>query len=294
MKRLTIATTVYNRANLINNLYESLKRQTSKDFVWIIVDDGSNDNIDEVVAGFNADFEIKFYKQKNQGMCGALNTAAINCTTEYFMSVDSDDYLVDNAVEIVLNTWEKVRKDTSIIGITAHRKFHDNSISGKKFPYYNKKISFNALNYRFNQSGETANAYRTELVKKYLFNVYSGENYMSTEIQSNKFDDIGYLYLIKEPLIVMEYLDSGLTANYLKHWIRCPKGTMELLVSKYYNIRDLSLYWKFIKRIKTMIQYDVMCMYSEYFKLREAPSRILAFICFPVALALKPIYFRVK
>ena len=38
---ITIFTPTYNRGFIINRLYESLRRQTIKDFEWIVIDDGS-------------------------------------------------------------------------------------------------------------------------------------------------------------------------------------------------------------------------------------------------------------
>ena len=50
MERLfTIGTPTYNRKDLLLRLYESLKRQTFRDFVWLIVDDGSTDGTKELV-----------------------------------------------------------------------------------------------------------------------------------------------------------------------------------------------------------------------------------------------------
>jgi glycosyltransferase involved in cell wall biosynthesis len=294
MKRLTIATTVYNRANLINNLYESLKRQTSKDFVWIIVDDGSNDNIDEVVAGFNADFEIIYLKQRNKGKCSALNLAADSCQSELFFVVDSDDYLKDDAVAAILHTWSRVCEKNNIVGIVAYRCLKNGKLSGKKFPDNKISLNYNILNYHYNQDGETALIFRSKYVKKYKHRVFDSEKFLSEEIQYNEIAQEGDLWFLRKALIVMDYLEDGLTKNYLKNWIKNPMGTKLLLVSKYRMLKGLNIFDVIVKRVKTLIQYDVMCMYSEYFKLSEAPSRILAFICFPLALALKPIYFCVK
>ena len=49
---VTVFTPVYNRKNLIGNLYQSLLSQTYKNFEWIIVDDGSTDDIDEIISDY--------------------------------------------------------------------------------------------------------------------------------------------------------------------------------------------------------------------------------------------------
>ncbi len=93
MKTLTIFTPAYNRAHTIGRTYESLCRQTSRDFEWLVVDDGSSDNTAELVRGWiaEADFPIRYIRQENQGMHGAHNTAYANIHTELNVCIDSDD-----------------------------------------------------------------------------------------------------------------------------------------------------------------------------------------------------------
>lgn len=103
MATLTVFTPLYNRINTLKRTYESLKRQTSKDFVWLIIDDGSTDNPYEIIKEWikiNNGFEIRYVYKKNGGMHTAHNTAYENIDTELNVCVDSDDYMPDNAVPI--------------------------------------------------------------------------------------------------------------------------------------------------------------------------------------------------
>ena len=105
---ITIFTPAYNRAYTIHKCYESLKRQTSKNFKWLVVDDGSTDNTRELILKWKeeADFEINYIYKKNGGMHTAHNTAYENIDTELNVCIDSDDYLTDDAVEIIINEWQ--------------------------------------------------------------------------------------------------------------------------------------------------------------------------------------------
>ena len=111
MKEITIFTPTYNRLYSMKRLYRSLINQTNKDFIWLIVDDGSTDKTEEYVREWinNNKIEIRYLYQKNQGKQVAHNLAVENCNTDFFICVDSDDYLTNNAVEIMISNKYKVR-----------------------------------------------------------------------------------------------------------------------------------------------------------------------------------------
>ena len=59
MKYLTIFTPTYNKSNLLLHLYKSLCEQINKDFLWLIIDDGSKDNTKELVDIWKEENKIK-------------------------------------------------------------------------------------------------------------------------------------------------------------------------------------------------------------------------------------------
>ena len=105
---LTVCTPTYNRAHTLPRLYESLVRQTSQDFEWLVVDDGSTDNTRELVDGWVAEgrIRIRYVYKENGGKPSAHNLGVRLAAGELFFCVDSDDYLTDNAVELILSAWE--------------------------------------------------------------------------------------------------------------------------------------------------------------------------------------------
>src|SRR5699024_7599204 len=109
---LTIFTPTYNRAYILPKLYNSLVEQSNKDFVWLIVDDGSTDNTKKLVFTWIREnkISIKYYYQKNQGKSIAHNKGVKETDTELFSCVDSDDYLTKDCVEVVMNTWNNNTK----------------------------------------------------------------------------------------------------------------------------------------------------------------------------------------
>lgn len=124
--RVTVFTSAYNRAHTLERLYQSLKNQTSKDFIWMIIDDGSIDDTELIVRKFidnTSDFEISYYKKENEGMHSCWNVAALNCTTELMLNCDSDDWLVDNAIEVVLREWDVESDKSKYAGLIGLMKF---------------------------------------------------------------------------------------------------------------------------------------------------------------------------
>ena len=136
MVSLTVFTPAYNRAQTLPRTYESLVRQDCKDFIWLIVDDGSTDQTKELVQKWqteDAGFEIRYIYKSNGGMHTAHNIAYENIDTELNVCIDSDDCLADGSVRKILLTWEKVKNKgyAGIIGLDADL---EGRIIGKGFP----------------------------------------------------------------------------------------------------------------------------------------------------------------
>lgn len=107
MKRITVFTPTFNRANTLYRVFNSLESQTFKDFNWIIVDDGSTDNTKDVVQTFinKSTFEIKYFYKENGGKHTAINLALTKTDSEFFLIADSDDSFRSDALETFYNTW---------------------------------------------------------------------------------------------------------------------------------------------------------------------------------------------
>lgn len=110
MERITVFTPTYNRRNSIHRVFDSLKTQTYRDFIWIIVDDGSIDNTESIIKQFKetADFRIIYIYKENGGKHTAINRALKETTSELFLIADSDDSFSNNALEVFINTWDSI------------------------------------------------------------------------------------------------------------------------------------------------------------------------------------------
>lgn len=106
---LSVFTPTYNRARLLERTYRSLCDQSCRDFEWLIVDDGSTDNTALLAKQWIAEgiIDIRYIYKENGGLYTGYNTAYANAKGELVCCVDSDDYMPENAVEAILNTWKE-------------------------------------------------------------------------------------------------------------------------------------------------------------------------------------------
>ena len=131
-KTVTVFTPVYNRKNLIGNLYQSLLSQTYKNFEWIIVDDGSTDDIDEIIKSYQNEDRIliRFIKQENGGKHRAINNGVLHAKGELFYIVDSDDYLTKDSIERIVFHYQYIKNNDKFAGVCGMKCFPDGSRIG--------------------------------------------------------------------------------------------------------------------------------------------------------------------
>ena len=146
---ITICTPTYNRGNLLGKLYESLKKQNYKSFQWLIIDDGSIDNTEEIVAQFIKEkvINIRYIKKENGGKHTALNLAIDEAEGELFWIVDSDDYIADDSLNYMWDQWNNIKDKSEFAGISGLRGYENGKVIGNT--YEGEMIDTDALNYRY-------------------------------------------------------------------------------------------------------------------------------------------------
>lgn len=250
--KLSIFTPTYNRVNILKRTYKSLLNQTSMLFEWIIVDDGSDDKTKEVVLGWIREkkVNIKYFKQNNQGKMIAHNKGLENAKGEIFVCLDSDDYLVSNAVEMIINTWGNLR-ESDCIGIVSLKVFQNLNPVGTKMPKNIQYVTLSDLYNKYRFRGDTMLIYRTDLLKQFLFPKIEGEKFIPEAYVYDQLDLLGRLYILNEKLYVCEYLLDGYSANIRKIIKENPKG-YTLFAKQRMDIQK-----GFYKRLKATSQYVI-------------------------------------
>lgn len=227
---ITIFTPIYNRAYIIERLYRSLLCQTNYGFEWLIVDDGSVDNISDLIHQWmknTQEFKIRFYQQENRGKHCAINYAVELAQYEALFIVDSDDYLVDDAVETILKYWEPIRADKEYAGVSGLKIFENRKVIGDTPEFHNHDYidATNLERAKFGLCGDKAEIYKTDILRKFPFPEFENEKFITEDVVWNKIAYQGYkVRWFNKGIMICEYLEDGLTAKGNKLFIQNPKG----------------------------------------------------------------------
>lgn len=261
LSKITVFTPTFNRAHVLVRGYEALKRQTNKEFIWLIIDDGSTDNTKELVNKWInecKDFEIKYVYKENGGLYSGYTTAFHHITTELCVCIDSDDYLTDNAIEIILKKWKDEGSD-DYAGIVGLDCYEDGSVIGDIFPDQKDINLIDVLIGKYNfKNGDRKNIVRTELYKNAVpFENIPGEkdfnpHFLHLEISKK------YNFLVcNEKLCVVEYQEGGMSNTIFKQYERSPKSFRIM------RLMDMSLSGiSFKQLLKINIHYTSSCILS--------------------------------
>ncbi|MBO4902142.1 MAG: glycosyltransferase family 2 protein [Lachnospiraceae bacterium] len=209
--KLTVFTPTYNRRELLAKAYESLCMQTDRSFVWLIVDDGSDDDTESLVKEWIREhkIEIRYDYCKNGGKMRAHNRGVALCDTEWFLCLDSDDILVPTAVEQIL-ACESYLKDEKVAGIVAHKgRSETETLYDAAFPASGYSTLYGLYLKGFR--GETTLVFKTEILRAYPFPEIAGEKYVPEDYIYDKIDENHVLYILPEILTVCELVSEGYT-----------------------------------------------------------------------------------
>ena len=282
MPTLTVFTPTYNRAHTLVRTYESLCRQTCKDFEWLIIDDGSTDDTSLLVAKWikAGHIGIRYIFQKNQGMHGAHNTAYRNINTELNTCIDSDDYMPDDAVEKIVSFWKKFGSD-NYAGLIGLDQMENGNIIGTKFPSDLSETTLQNL-YANGGRGDKKLVYRTDVIKKYPeYPLFEGERYLGLAYKYMLIDMDYRLLTLNEPLVTVEYQQDGSSYNmYTQYW-RNPKGF------SFYRKTEMMCTPTLKRKFISCIHYvSSSIIEGNYNFLSESPKKFLTFLAIPFGVIL--------
>lgn len=279
MVLLTVFTPTYNRAHTLPRTYESLRKQECKDFIWLIVDDGSTDGTADLVRRWQKEengFEIQYIHKENGGMHTAHNVAYENIHTELNVCIDSDDKMAPGAVSKIKQTWKKIR-EKDYAGIIALDADFSGNLIGKGFPDGMKDTTLSGY-YAVGGLGDKKLIYRTDVINSVPpYPVFPGEKYVGLVYKYTLIDQKYKLFVLNNVICEVEYQPDGSTGTMWKQYLQNPRG--------FAFLRKVAMqYPTSMKRL--IIDCIHYCSSSQIAKnknyIRESPKKVLTVLSIPL------------
>lgn len=285
---ITILTPTYNRGDKLGRIYDSLINQTNKNFEWLIVDDGSTDNTKEIVDKFISEkkLDIKYIYKKNGGKHTALNVGNKVAKGELIINLDSDDYFTNDAVELIEKYWDKYKSNKKLCGITFMSKIDKPIYEQKPF----EECVSNMIEFKYNKRNlcDMCEVLRKDLLLEYPYPEFEGERFLSEVIVTGNMAKKYDMVYVPIPIYIAEYLDDGLSKNWLKNVTRCPNGARansQMFMDKAY---------KFDIRLKNCIEFGVFSFLAKKKIIKDSPMKFFSILfyipCYFVSLYLRKKY----
>ena len=279
MAFLTVFTPTYNRAHTLGRTYKSLCNQKCKDFIWLIIDDGSTDSTAGLVKEWQQQecgFEIQYIYKENGGMHTAHNIAYANIHTELNVCIDSDDKMSSDAVAKIKSTWEQI-KDKNYAGIIALDSDFEGNIIGTGFQEGVTETTLGDY-YAVGGRGDKKLIYRTEVINSVPeYPVFPDEKYVGLVYKYTLIDQKYKLYILNEIVCEVEYQPDGSSGTMWKQYLQNPKG--------FAFLRKTAMQYPTSRKrlIMDCIHY---CSSSQIAKnrdyIKESPRKLLTLLCTPM------------
>ncbi len=178
----TVFTPTFNRAYTLSRVYESLKRQTYRNFEWVIVDDGSTDETRSLVEAWQKEnnFTIRYFYQSNRGKHLAFNRGVREANGELFLTFDSDDACLPEALERFKFHWDSIPAEQKHLfsGVCGLCKDQYGKLIGNKFPFDTTDSDSLEIYYRYGVRGEKWGFQRCDVLRRYPFPDVDGARFL--------------------------------------------------------------------------------------------------------------------
>ena len=265
MPFISILTPTYNRGKLLLPLYDSLKNLTFKDFEWLIVDDGSEDDTEQYALSWiahniqNAEFPIRYIKKSNGGKHTAINRGVREANGELILILDSDDTLPSDSLATIAQYYEQCKGYKDCAGVCGLMAHHGGQLIGTGFP--KDPMYESALLFRYaekgNVTGDLLEVYKTSVMREFPFPEIENEKFCPESLVWNRIANKYKLFCFNKVVYYRDYLDGGLTSKIVRIRMNSPiASTMtyaEMLdynISLKWKIRSAINYWRFRYCIK--------------------------------------------
>lgn len=285
-KSITVFTPTYNRAYILGKCYESLNRQTCKDFIWLIIDDGSTDHTRELVQQWQSrknGYAIQYIYKENGGLHTGYNAAIANMDTELSVCIDSDDSMPEDGIEQILRVWKTVH-DENIAGIVGLDFDQDGKLIGKMLP---EEDSINAAALLcVSGMGDKKYVMRNDLLRSVApMPVFPGEKNFNPHYFVIRLSKEYRFKPVNQCICLVEYQSDGMTANIWNQYYNSPRSFAELRRA---ILEVPGMTWKY--RYKTAAHYVAGSILAKSkCWLKNSPCKVLTIFAYPLGVVLSKI-----
>lgn len=272
---VSIVTSVYNRKLDLPRALNSVKAQTFKDIEYIIVDNGSTENLDSVISSFmdEVNFPVLWIKKKYAGPHVGRNRGKQYARGKYLVTLDSDDEIVPSAIELLHNIWMGLPADRNYWEVVCLCKNEFGEIVGKPFPTtINSLKRKKAKKASSKTRGEHFSMDLTSVHKKNLFPEPKGVTYIDENIVWNKINKIYDSYYINDCLriyytsVPSSIINNSKTKNIQKIYNSFWESEYVLSNWDYYE-------YSILHRIKYLLKNYVLFFVLKKYKKNMSPSK---------------------
>lgn len=269
--KITIFTPTYNRAYIIGKLYYSLQLQSNKSFEWLVVDDGSDDDTNLLFAKWmkeNNGFNIRYYKTPNGGKHRAVNYGLDLADCEYFMVIDSDDYLPVDSVEKICKWLQTIENNDTIVGVVANKGYSEfetpNSFFDSIFLDKNLlEMNLYQENGKKVLSGERAMCFRTAFHRRYKYPEFTDEKFVTEAVVYNRMAHDGFkMRFFNDIVCIYKYQVDGLSSSGGELYLKNPKG-YGLWIREKADFEHLNIIQRF------QVYYAFYCDMEKYYDITK-------------------------
>ena len=265
--KLSILTATYNRAKFLEKLYKSILDNIETSNLkaeWIIINDGSTDNTEEVIEKFVLEnkIEIKYLFQENSGKMSAINRGMEEVTGELVVDCDSDDFFASNAFKVIEQNASKLLENERLYALCFLKQDLLGNISGKNFSKNYMESTMFDLYFKQNIQGEKILVFNTKIRKKFKHELEQNEKFITEARMYHKMDENHKILCINEAIEIGDYKEDGYTKNIIKIFKTNPNGYYNyfkeilqkdmrgvLLKKKLYILKHL-IYFYILKTLK--------------------------------------------
>ncbi len=280
-KLITVFTPTYNRKKCIEHCYRSLQRQSSYNFEWLIIDDGSTDGTKSLIEKWQTEdnlFAIRYIYKENGGLHTGYNVGIENARTELFMCIDSDDWLPDRAIEKIEKIWESI-DHSKYVGIMGIDCYENGECVGGMFPEGTQEMFLYEKLTKYCIPGDKKMIHRTELLKRVApMPSFPGEKFFNPSYLMYQLDSFGKHYITNECFCIVDYQPDGMSSNIYKQYRNSPRSYAETR-KLYLSFPDQTMIFRF----RQYIHYTSSCMLAKRTNkgLAEAPEKWMAIAAMP-------------